>query len=117
MPGKYWWVTACNCTAFYSVHGNPQPLVPLNQIEAFTAEDAETIELPDDNERAALSADPLARLERSTLQAQAAASGRAQLLSLAEESELKHKDDYKLNKALRAKLRAAKKEDAKLDER
>eukprot|EP00877_Chromochloris_zofingiensis_P001314 jgi/Chrzof1/11183/Cz05g27070.t1 len=87
------------------------------KIEAFTAEDAETIELPDDNERAALSADPLARLERSTLQAQAAASGRAQLLSLAEESELKHKDDYKLNKALRAKLRAAKKEDAKLDER
>lgn len=38
------------------------------KIEQYDAEDAQTIELPDANERAVLSADPLASLERKTIQ-------------------------------------------------
>lgn len=39
------------------------------------------------------------------------------MVTLAADSEAKHRDEYALNKALRAKLRASKKEDAALDKR
>jgi hypothetical protein len=38
------------------------------KIESYDADDAQTIEIPDANERAAVSADPLASLERKTIQ-------------------------------------------------
>jgi coiled-coil domain-containing protein 130 len=75
----------------------------------------QTIELPDANERAAIASDPLASLERQTLQARKAASGRAQLVALTAEREAKGKDPYSLNKTLRAAMRQAKKKDRQLD--
>ena len=86
-------------------------------MEQYDAEDAQTIELPDANERAAIAADPLASLERKTIQAQAAAEGKQQLVQLAVEANAKHKDEFALNKQLRAKLRASKKVDAQLDKK
>lgn len=75
----------------------------------------QTIELPDANERAAVAADPLASLERQTLNARKAASGRAQLVALTAEREAKGRDPYSLNKTLRAAMRQHKKRDAQLD--
>lgn len=74
----------------------------------------QTIELPDANERAAIASDPLASLERQTLQARKAASGRAQLVQLSAEREAKGRDPYSLNKTLRAAMRQTKKADAQL---
>jgi coiled-coil domain-containing protein 130 len=37
------------------------------KIESYDADDAQTIEIPDANERAAISSDPLASLERKTI--------------------------------------------------
>jgi hypothetical protein len=84
-------------------------------VESYDAEDAQTLEIPDAKERAAIAADPLASLERSTLQKQAAVVGRQQLVGLAQDSEAKHRDDYGLNRALREGMRARKKEAAALD--
>lgn len=84
-------------------------------MESYEAEDAQTLEIPDAKERAAIAADPLASLERTTLQAQAAAAGRQQLVGLAQDSEAKHKDDYALNRVLREGMRARRKEAAALD--
>jgi len=86
------------------------------KVEDYEPEDAGLPALPDEAERQALAADPLATLERSTLQAQAAAGARAQLAALAADREGK-RDGYALNKRLRASLRASKKEDARLDAR
>eukprot|EP00882_Tetradesmus_deserticola_P008306 GHRQ01008756.1.p1 GENE.GHRQ01008756.1~~GHRQ01008756.1.p1 ORF type:complete len:304 (+),score=118.81 GHRQ01008756.1:74-913(+) len=85
------------------------------KVETYDADDAQTVELPDANERAAVSADPLASLERKTIQAQQAAEGRAQLTVLAQQSEQRHRDGYSLNKQLREALRQSKKADAKVD--
>jgi hypothetical protein len=49
------------------------------------------------------------------LQAQKAAEGRAQLTTLAQQSEQRNRDGYSLNKQLRAALRQSKKADAKVD--
>lgn len=86
------------------------------KVETYDPEDAGTVELPDEAERHALQADPLASLERTTVQQRAAASGRAALAALAAEREEK-RDGYALNKRLRAALRASKKEDARLEGR
>jgi coiled-coil domain-containing protein 130 len=75
----------------------------------------QTVELPDANERAAVAADPLATLERTTLAAEHAAAGRASLTALAADREVKGRDGYSLNKQLRAAMRSSKKADAKLD--
>lgn len=75
----------------------------------------QTIELPDANERAAIASDPLASLERSTLAAERAASGRNQLVALAAEREAKGRDPYSINKQLRAAMRQHKKAHAALD--
>jgi hypothetical protein len=92
-------------------------LLLLVQVENYDSEAAQTIELPDASERAAIAADPLASLERKTVQAQAAAEGKQQLVRLAVDSNAKHKDEFALNKQLRAKLRASKKVDAHLDKK
>ncbi|KIZ00829.1 Coiled-coil domain-containing protein [Monoraphidium neglectum] len=86
------------------------------KVEEYDPADAGTVQLPDEAERHALNADPLSRLERSTEQARAAATGRAALAALAADREEK-RDGYALNKRLRAQLRASKKEDAALDDR
>ncbi len=49
------------------------------------------------------------------MHAAAAREGRAQLTALVEDNLDKHKDEYSLNKQLRRRLRAAKKEDAAVD--
>lgn len=85
------------------------------KVETYEAEDAGTVQLPDEAERHAIASDPLASLERSTLQQRAAATGRAELVALATDREAK-RDGYALNKQLRAALRASKKEDKRLDE-
>eukprot|EP00878_Enallax_costatus_P017339 GHUV01018211.1.p1 GENE.GHUV01018211.1~~GHUV01018211.1.p1 ORF type:complete len:329 (+),score=119.30 GHUV01018211.1:768-1754(+) len=85
------------------------------KIEQYDAEDAQTIELPDANEQAAEAMDPLASLEKKTVQAQRAAEGRRQLSVLAEESQQRNQDSYALNKQLRAAMRQSKKETAKLN--
>jgi hypothetical protein len=51
----------------------------------------------------------------NTVQAQKAAEGRAQLTTLAQQSEARNRDGYSLNKQLRAALRQSKKADAKVD--
>lgn len=87
------------------------------KIEQYDADDAQTLELPDANERAAIAADPLASLERKTIHAQQAAEGRQQLQVLAVQSNDRNQDPYNLNKQLRAAMRARKKVDAQLDSR
>ncbi len=87
------------------------------KVESYKAEDAQTVEIPDAAERAAVSADPLARLEHSTASAARAAGGRATLVALARDAAARGTDPYSLNKQLRAALRASKKSDAQLDER
>lgn len=86
------------------------------KVESYDAEDAGTAALPDEAEREAVRRDPLRRLERDTLAAAAAATGRAALAAIAEDREDK-RDGYALNKKLRAALRASKKADAALDDR
>ncbi len=86
------------------------------KVESYDPSDAGLISLPDEAEREAVRSDPLASLERTTVQARAAATGRAQLVALAAEREDK-RDGYALNKQLRAALRASKKADARLDSR
>lgn len=86
------------------------------KVEDYDPADAGTVQFPDEAERHAVASDPLASLERSTLQARAAVSARAELAALAAEREAK-RDGYALNKRLRAALRDSKKEDAALDER
>lgn len=86
------------------------------KVEAYDAADAETLALPSAEERHAVASDPLASLERATLQQRAAAGARARLEALAADRDNK-RDGYALNKQLRAALRASKKEDAALDAR
>eukprot|EP00879_Flechtneria_rotunda_P004471 GHRR01004725.1.p1 GENE.GHRR01004725.1~~GHRR01004725.1.p1 ORF type:complete len:306 (+),score=96.21 GHRR01004725.1:283-1200(+) len=87
------------------------------KIETYDAGDAQTIEIPDANERVEIAADPLASLERKTIQAQQAAEGRQQLAVLAAESQERNLNGYSLNKQLRAVLRQSKTADAKVDAR
>jgi coiled-coil domain-containing protein 130 len=88
----------------------PPPVLPCPVLSCL-----QTIELPDANEQAAVASDPLASLERQTLQARKAASGRAQLVQLSAEREAKGRDPYSLNKTLRAAMRQTKKADAQLE--
>jgi hypothetical protein len=78
----------------------------------------QTVELPDPNERAVLSTDPLATLERTTVAAQRAAEGRAGLVVLAADREAKWgggSNGYALNRRLRDTMRQHKQADARLD--
>ncbi|XVF42991.1 hypothetical protein PTKIN_Ptkin02bG0004300 [Pterospermum kingtungense] len=75
--------------------------------EVFDVEDAETLELPADEERGKL-ADPFYRLEHQEHDLKKKKEAEPVLVRLQRESEAR-KDDYALNKALRAKLRSQKK--------
>ncbi|KAK5776960.1 uncharacterized protein LOC108480632 [Gossypium arboreum] len=76
--------------------------------EVFDVEDAETLELPADEERGKL-ADPFYRLEHQEEDLQKKKEAEPVLVRLQRVSDARHSDDYALNKALRAKLRSQKK--------
>ncbi|TQE11601.1 hypothetical protein C1H46_002803, partial [Malus baccata] len=76
--------------------------------EEFDVEDAETFELPADEERGKL-ADPFYRLEHQEEDLQKKKEAEPLLVRLQRISDDRHLDDYSLNKALRAKLRSQKK--------
>lgn len=86
------------------------------KVEEYTAADAEVMELADDEEKAKLN-DPFYKLEAGEAAKVKAVQTKGQLIELKDACDEKHKDNYSLNKALRAQLRASKKEDAKLDAR
>lgn len=74
------------------------------QVEEYSAADAETLELPESSERAALD-DPFARLEHGDVDKRRAAAARERLAELREDSAVKYKNDYEMNKALRRDMR------------
>ncbi|KAG6625784.1 hypothetical protein I3843_15G002300 [Carya illinoinensis] len=76
--------------------------------EDFDIEDAETFELPADEERGKL-ADPFYRLEHQEEDLQKKKEAEPVLVRLQRVSDARHSDDYALNKALRAQLRNQKK--------
>lgn len=76
--------------------------------EDFDIEDAETFELPADEERGKL-ADPFYRLEHQEEDLQKKKEAEPVLVRLQRVSDARHSDDYALNKALRSQLRSQKK--------
>ena len=76
------------------------------QAEGFTPEDAQTLRLPDDQERARLQ-DPLARLEHGERDKKLAREEAVRMSHLREINNERYKDDYAANKALRRRLRCA----------
>ena len=74
------------------------------QAEAFTPEDAQTLRLPDAQERAQLQ-DPLARLENGERDKAVARGEAVRMSHLRELNNERYKDDYAANKALRRRLR------------
>ncbi|XP_043717231.1 coiled-coil domain-containing protein 130 [Telopea speciosissima] len=76
--------------------------------EDFDIEDAETFELPADEERGKL-ADPFYRLEHQEEDLKKKKEAEPVLVRLQRVSDARHSDDYALNKALRARLRQQKK--------
>ncbi|KAM7271915.1 hypothetical protein ACFE04_031129 [Oxalis oulophora] len=78
------------------------------KVEEFDVEDAETFELPADEERGKL-ADPFYRLEHQEEDLQKKKEAEPVLVRLQRVSDARHSDDYALNKALRARLRGQKK--------
>ncbi|KAK7309995.1 hypothetical protein RJT34_07175 [Clitoria ternatea] len=76
--------------------------------EDFDIEDAETFELPADEERGKL-ADPFYRLEHQEKDLKKKKEAEPVLVRLQRLSDTRHSDDYALNRSLRAKLRGQKK--------
>ncbi|GMN38830.1 hypothetical protein TIFTF001_008061 [Ficus carica] len=76
--------------------------------EEFDIEDAETFELPADEERGKL-ADPFYRLEHQEQDLKKKKEAEPVLVRLQKFSDARHSDDYALNKALRAQLRGQRK--------
>lgn len=76
--------------------------------EEFDVEDAETLELPADEERGKLS-DPFYRLEHQEADLQKKKEAEPRLVQIQRISDGRFSDDYALNRALRAKLRSQKK--------
>ena len=85
--------------------------------ESYKAEDAGTVELASAEERHAKLADPLSRLEHETADAARGVAEAAAVSALRAESEARHRDDYALNKALRAQMRGARREEQAADAR
>lgn len=75
------------------------------QAEGFTPEDAQTLRLPDEHERARLQ-DPLARLEHGERDKAVAREEAVRMSHLREINNERYKDDYTANKALRRRLRS-----------
>eukprot|EP00252_Welwitschia_mirabilis_P008930 TRINITY_DN2119_c0_g1_i1.p1 TRINITY_DN2119_c0_g1~~TRINITY_DN2119_c0_g1_i1.p1 ORF type:complete len:313 (+),score=71.22 TRINITY_DN2119_c0_g1_i1:230-1168(+) len=78
------------------------------KIEEYSADDAETIALPSEEERGKL-ANPFYSLEHGGEDLQKAKEAEPYLIRLQRTSDQKHGDDYARNKALRAELRQQKK--------
>ncbi|KAI9071077.1 hypothetical protein K1719_046962 [Acacia pycnantha] len=78
------------------------------KMEDFDVEDAETLELPADEERGKL-ADPFYRLEHQEKDLKKKKEAEPVLVRLQRLSDSRHSDDYSLNKSLRAQLRSQKK--------
>ncbi|KMT08458.1 hypothetical protein BVRB_6g141350 [Beta vulgaris subsp. vulgaris] len=78
------------------------------KIEEYDAEDAETLELPADEERGKL-VDPFYRLEHQEEDLKKKKEADPVLVRLQRASDARHADDYAINKALRARLRSQKK--------
>ncbi|KOM46275.1 hypothetical protein LR48_Vigan06g158100 [Vigna angularis] len=76
--------------------------------EDYDIEDAETFELPADEERGKL-ADPFYRLEHQEEDLKKKKESEPVLVRLQRQSDNRHSDDYALNKTLRARLRSQKK--------
>ncbi|XP_028776401.1 coiled-coil domain-containing protein 130 [Neltuma alba] len=76
--------------------------------EVYDVEDAETLELPADEERGKLS-DPFYRLEHQEQDLKKKKEAEPVLVRLQRLSDARHSDDYALNKSLRAQLRSQKK--------
>ncbi|KAI4357870.1 hypothetical protein L6164_001792 [Bauhinia variegata] len=76
--------------------------------EDFDVEDAETFELPADEERGKL-ADPFYRLEHQEQDLKKKKEAEPVLVRLQRLSDARHSDDYAINRALRAQLRSQKK--------
>lgn len=74
------------------------------QAETYTAEAAETLELPD-SEEAQAKDNPFSKLEQRVEDWKRGIAGADRLAELLEDSEAKMKDDYTINKALRRQLR------------
>ncbi|KAK9828722.1 hypothetical protein WJX72_001716 [[Myrmecia] bisecta] len=83
--------------------------------EEFTAEDAETLELPEKAEAAKLD-DPFFRLEHGTEDNRKARIAVDRLVELHDDSEAKYRNDYEMNKALRRQVRAARKDEQQRDQ-
>ena len=82
--------------------------VPSLQAESYTAADAETMELPDNEDGAAQAKnDPFARLEKGVEDKRRGREGAERIAELREDSSAKYEDDYAINKALRRQLRYA----------
>lgn len=79
-------------------------LVIVTQEETYTAQDAETLELPDP-EAAQAADDPFSKLERRVEDKRRGRQGADRLSELLDDSEAKYRDDYTINKALRRQLR------------
>lgn len=75
------------------------------QMEEFSSEDAQTIHLPDAEERAQLMSDPLSRLEHDEAAKAIAREDAVRMSDLRTDSDARWKDDYVGNKALRRRLR------------
>ncbi|XP_047314179.1 probable splicing factor YJU2B [Impatiens glandulifera] len=76
--------------------------------EVYDVEDAETFELPADEEKGKL-ADPFYRLEHQEQDLKKKKEAEPVLVRLQRISDSRHSDDYSLNKALRSQLRSQKK--------
>ncbi|XP_054825138.1 uncharacterized protein LOC129322783 [Prosopis cineraria] len=76
--------------------------------EDFDVEDAETLELPADEERGKL-VDPFYRLEHQEQDLKKKKEAEPVLVRLQRLSDARHSDDYALNRSLRAQLRSQKK--------
>ena len=77
------------------------------QAETWTAEDAETIELPDREEEEAVQPrdDPFAQLERGESDKRKGRELSTRIAELHYDSNQKFKDDYSINRSLRQKNR------------
>ena len=85
-------VLTCSCT--------------YTQEEGYTAEDAETMELPDPEAASAAAAnDPFVRLERGQEDGARGRRGAERLAELRDDARAKFAQDYAINKALRRQLR------------
>lgn len=83
--------------------------------EVFDVEDAETLTLPADEERGKL-VDPFYRLEHQEEDIKKKKEAEPHLVRLQKVSESRHADEYKLNRALRARLRGQKRKVAEEEE-